>query len=117
MPCVLTYHNDNNRDGVNPNETVFKASTLNTTNHPQPKWLASTDGLIYTQPLYVYQIPIPGKGTKNVVYAATENNTVYAFDADSTNSRDHPAVLRRRQINWRHWGSWDAWFSRVFRRF
>jgi hypothetical protein len=96
MPCVLTYHNDNNRDGVNPNETVLKASTLKTS-PPQPKWLASTDGLIYTQPLYVYQIPIPGKGTKNVVYAATENNTVYAFDSDSTSGTG--TVLVSAQLN------------------
>ncbi|HXM59873.1 MAG TPA: hypothetical protein VN950_03385 [Terriglobales bacterium] len=81
--CVLTYHNDNNRDGVNANETILKASTLSTTNHPQPQWLASTDGLIYTQPLYIHQMLI-GSVHYNLVYVATENNTVYAFDDTGT---------------------------------
>ena len=84
-PCVLTYHNDNNRDGVNPHESVLKASTLSSSNHPSPQWLATTDGPIYTQPLYVHQLQVSGVA-KNVVYVATENNSVYAMDADSTSS-------------------------------
>lgn len=81
--CVLTAHNDNNRDGVNPHESVLKASTLSSSNHPSPRWLATTDGVLYAQPLYVHQLMIGGN-LKNVVYAATENNSVYAFDSDST---------------------------------
>jgi hypothetical protein len=84
-PCVLTYHNDNNRDGVNANESVLKASTLNSSDHPLPHWLAITDGQIYAQPLYVHQIPIGGQA-KNAVYAATENNSVYVLDSDSASS-------------------------------
>jgi hypothetical protein len=84
-PCVLTYHNDNSRDGVNPHESTFKASTLSSSNHPVPQWLATTDGLIYAQPLYVHQLQING-GAKNVVYVATQNNSVYALDADSSSS-------------------------------
>ena len=84
-PCVLTYHNDNNRDAVNPNEGAFKASTLGPGNHPAPQWLATTDGEIYAQPLYVHQLSMRG-AAKNVVYVATENNSVYAMDSDSTSS-------------------------------
>lgn len=83
-PCVWTYHNDNNRDGVNPNEGAFKASTLNSNNHPAPQWLATTDGQIYAQPLYVHQLVV-NSVPKNVVYVATENNSIYALDSDSTN--------------------------------
>ncbi len=83
-PCVVTYHNHNTRDGVNPNETVLGASTLATIS-PTPRWTATADGQIYTQPLYLHQLLMNGTA-QNVVYAATENNTVYAWDADSTSS-------------------------------
>jgi hypothetical protein len=82
-PCVLTQHNDGNRDGVNPNESVLQASTLGTTALPQPQWMAIADGQIYTQPLYVHQLLVSG-AAKNVVFAATENDSVYAWDSDST---------------------------------
>jgi hypothetical protein len=84
-PCVLTYHNDNNRDGVNPNESVLKASTLSSSAHPAPQWLAITDGQIYAQPLYVHQMMF-AQEPKNAVYVATENNSVYVLDTDSTSS-------------------------------
>jgi hypothetical protein len=84
-PCVLTYHNDNNRDGVNPNESVLQASTLGTGSSPTPQWMAIVDGQIYTQPLYVHQLLLNGVA-KNVVYAATENDSVYAWDSDSAGS-------------------------------
>ncbi len=84
-PCVLTYHNDGNRDGVNPNETMLQASTLGSSYTPTPQWMAVTDGEIYTQPLYVHQLVVNGVA-KNVVFAATQNNSVYAWDSDSTSS-------------------------------
>lgn len=84
-PCVLTYHNDNNRDGVNPNESVLQASTLGSSATPKPRWMATVDGQIYAQPLYVHQLQMNGT-PKNVVYAETENNTVYAMDSDSAST-------------------------------
>jgi hypothetical protein len=94
-PCVLTAHNDNNRDGINSHESVFKASTLSD-NSPKPRWLATTDGMIYAQPLYIHQLSIGGS-TKNTVYAVTENNSVYAFDSDSASSSG--AVLAQVNLN------------------
>jgi len=79
---VTTYHYDNARSGANTNEVLLTPAQVNTNNFGQLiKYV--TDGYIYTQPLYVPNVLIPGQGVHNVVYVASEHDTVYAFDADS----------------------------------
>ena len=77
---VLTYHNDDMRDGVNSNETILNPSNVNPQQFGKLTAL-SVDGQIYAQPLYVPNLTIDGE-QHNVVFVATENDTVYAFDGD-----------------------------------
>jgi len=51
------------------------------------------DGKVDAQPLYVSQVAMPGNGTRSVVYAATEHDSVYAFDATSGQVFWHVSLL------------------------
>jgi len=79
--AVLTYHNDNARTGANTNETLLTPANVNTNSFGLlTKY--ELDGYVYTQPLYYPGLVIPGEGTHNVVFVGTENNSIYALDAD-----------------------------------
>jgi outer membrane protein assembly factor BamB len=79
---VVTYHNDIARTGQNLQETILTTSNVTSSNFGKLLTLP-VDGIIDAQPLYLSAVSIPGKGTHNVVYTVTENDSVYAFDADS----------------------------------
>ena len=78
---VLTQHNDNNRDGLNSTETILHPSNVNQSQFGM-LFKVAVDDQVYAQPLYLSNLSIAG-GTHNVVFVATANNSVYAFDADS----------------------------------
>lgn len=79
---VLTYHNDNLRTGQNLAETILTPSNVNQSQFGL-LFTAAVDGEIYAQPLYVPAVAIAKKGTHNIVIVTTENDSVYAFDADT----------------------------------
>jgi hypothetical protein len=79
---VWTYHNDNYRTGLNNNETLLNLTNVNSTSFGR-LYTNAVDGCVYAQPLYVPGVVIPGQGRHNVLFIATEHNTVFAFDAET----------------------------------
>jgi len=82
--AVTTYRNDNGRTGQYPNETILNTSNVNASQFGK-RVSYPVDGQVYAQPLYLPNLSIGGS-VHNVVFAATENDTVYAFDADQTSA-------------------------------
>ena len=76
-----TQHYDNYRTGWNPNERTLTVADVR--QRFRLLFTVPVDGQLYAQPLYVEGLAIPGSGSHNVVYAATEGNSVYAFDGDT----------------------------------
>jgi hypothetical protein len=79
---VVTYHNDNGRTGQNLQETILTLSNVKSSSFGK-LFNMPVDGVIDAEPLYLSSVSIPGQGTHNVLYAVTENDSVYAFDADN----------------------------------
>jgi hypothetical protein len=94
---VPTYRYNNSRSGANMNETVLTPTIVQT--HFGKLFSIPVTGEVYAQPLYIANVAIAGQGMHNVLYVATMEDIVYAFDADngallwSRNFTNPPAVI------------------------
>ena len=79
---VLTEHNDVVRSGANTNETVLTPFNVNFNTFGK-LFTQSVDGYIVGQPLYLSAVKFPDGSTHNVVYVATQHDSVFAFDGDN----------------------------------
>jgi hypothetical protein len=78
---VLTYKNDLSRSGQNLTESTLTLANVTASSFGLLRTLP-VDGKVDAQPLYVSQLNVSG-AMHSVVFAATENDSVYAFDADT----------------------------------
>jgi hypothetical protein len=79
---VFTNRYDNARTGLNNEEAVLTPSNV-TVGQIGRLFVLTVDGQVYAQPLYMQNVAIPSQGTHNVVFVATQHDSVYAFDADA----------------------------------
>jgi hypothetical protein len=80
-PDITTYHDDAARDGLNAQETILTLSNVNSTQFGKIGF-DTVDGLVDAEPLFLANVNAGGS-VRNVLYIATEHDSVYAFDADS----------------------------------
>ncbi len=79
--AVTTVQYNDARTGWNPDETALMVERVNPSRFGK-QWTATLDGHIYAAPLYVGGVMVEGQW-RNAVYVATENNLIYAVDAET----------------------------------
>jgi len=94
---VLTQHNNNSRTGANLNEKTLTVANINNAEFGKLAF-RPVDGDIYAQPLIITDAKGPNDDTKTMAIVATENNSVYSFDAEDTNQNSATAQLWHRNL-------------------
>jgi hypothetical protein len=81
---VTTSQYDNFRTGATLHEKTLTPQNVNAKQFGK-LGAFKVDGAVYAQPLLIPSVEIPGKGTHDVLFVATEHDSVYAFDATRPN--------------------------------
>jgi hypothetical protein len=81
QPALLVNRYDAATTGANLQETALNAANVKAATFGK-LYSYYVDGAVFAQPLYFPGVRIPGRGERNVLYVATMNDRVYAFDAD-----------------------------------
>ena len=72
---VLTYHNDNPRTGRNLYEKMLSPANVNSKSFGK-LFVLTVAGKVDAQPLYMSGVTIPGRGKHNILFVATEHDSV-----------------------------------------
>ena len=83
---VTTYHYDNMRSGVQAKETILTPSNVLSGSFGK-LFTLTVDGQVYAQPLIVAKLQMSDGISHDVLFIATEHDTVYAFDADNASTQ------------------------------
>lgn len=90
---VLTWHNDNARSGQYLAERILTPQNVNAKTFGK-LFVIPVDGKVDAEPLYVHALDVPNRGSKNLLFVATEHDSVYAFDADTGEQFWHVQLLK-----------------------
>ena len=79
---VLTFRNNAARTGANLSETILTTTNVHSSTFGK-LFQVTLDGVVDAEPLYVANVSVPSQGVHNLLIVATENDSLYALDADS----------------------------------
>ena len=100
-PDVLTWRYDNTRQGQNTQEDLLTPSNVNTNTFGK-LFSHTVDDRVFAQPLYAGNLTLPGNGTHNVLFIVTENDSVYAFDADTNGGANSGPLWQASMLSTAH---------------
>jgi len=89
---IPMFHVDASRSGLNPNETTLTPSNVSSATFGK-LFSVLVDGYVYGTPLIMSNLTVNG-ATHNVLYVATENDSVFAFDSDTGAALWHQTLLQ-----------------------